>query len=213
MALEISGAFSLEKTIGADRVAIRSETARERGNYWPCPFVNSPFKSLKGSFMSSQPNNPRPTVSMDTPLLFRTPFSPRYRVSIEFQGEGQTKQSFKDECDVNRIVARFQATGELPNVNALPPQYLDVTAMDFQEHQNYIAGAMSMFHDLPARIRDRFQNDAGEFLDFCSQEKNRPELAEMGLLRADLPPVVPLSAITPAEPASGPINPPKNDSP
>lgn len=155
--------------------------------------------------MSSNPKKPTQFKELlDTQL--RNKYSIRLRIALEFPEQGRTKQSFKDECDVNKIVARFQATGELPNVNNMPPQYLDVTAMDFQEHQNFIAGANSMFHDLPAKIRDRFQNSPAEFFEFCSQEKNRPELAEMGLLRADLPPVVPLSSVTAPEPAKTPKN-------
>lgn len=163
--------------------------------------------------MSSNPNNQTQFINLsDTNSQIHHKFTKKPRVSIEFASEGMTKQSFKDECDVNRIVARFQATGELPNLNNIPPQYLDCTTMDFQVHQNFIAEAHTMFHELPAKIRDRFENDPAEFFDFCSQDKNRPELAEMGLLRADLPPVVPLSTITPSAPATEPIKPPTIDS-
>lgn len=163
--------------------------------------------------MSYDPKKTRPVLELDSVLPIRSKFSTRHRVSIGFPKEGMTKQAFKDECDVNKIVARFQATGELPNMANIPPQYLDVSEMNFQDHQNYIAGAMSLFHELPAKIRDRFENNPGEFFEFCSQEKNRPEMAEMGLLRVEPPPVVPMAALTPSAPASGPINPPKNDSP
>lgn len=162
--------------------------------------------------MSQNLNNPTQYTEIINNQI-RHKYSTRQRLSISFEGEGRTKQSFKDECDVNRIISRFQATGELPNVNNMPPQYLDVTSMDFQEHQNFIAGANSMFHQLPAKIRDRFENNPAEFFDFCSHEKNRPELAEMGLLRPDLPPVVPMTAVTTSQPASGPKNAPTNDSP
>ncbi|AXH75169.1 MAG: internal scaffolding protein [Microviridae sp.] len=149
--------------------------------------------------MSSNPQKPTIYQSL-TDSQIHHKYSKKPRISITFPTDGMTKQSFKDECDVNRIIARFQATGELPNINNLPPQYLDVTAVDFQEHQNFIAGAFSLFHELPAKIRDKFENNPGAFFDFCSQDKNRPELAEMGLLRADLPPVVPLTSVDTSEP-------------
>ncbi|AXH77337.1 MAG: internal scaffolding protein [Microviridae sp.] len=123
--------------------------------------------------------------------LIHHKFSKKPRVSLSFTQPSLTKQSFKDECDINRIMARYQATGLLPNVNELPAQYLDVTGADFQEHQNFIAGAFSMFNELPSAIRAKFSNSPGEFLDFCSHEKNRPELAEMGLLRPITEPVIP----------------------
>lgn len=139
--------------------------------------------------MSSNPNNPRNFQTTQT--QFRTAYSPQYRMAMSFPTQGRTKQSFKDECDVNRIMARYMATGELPVINEIAPQYLDVTGLDYQEHQNFIAGANSLFHELPSAIRARFKNSPAEFLDFCSQEKNRPEMAEMGLLRPDLPAPIP----------------------
>lgn len=129
-----------------------------------------------------------------TPLVHNSihhKYSTKPRVQIHFTQPSLTKQSFKDECDINRIMARYQSTGLLPNVNEMPPQYLDVTEYDFQAHQNFIAGANSLFHELPSAIRARFQNNPGEFLDFCSHEKNRPELAEMGLLRPITEAVIP----------------------
>lgn len=132
----------------------------------------------------------RQTYPQTTP--FRDAYSPRLRVQCTPTGEDKTKQSFKDECDVNNIVARFSATGQLPNFNQIPPQYLDVTEMDFQEHQNFIAEAQTMFNELPSALRSRFENSPAKFLDFCSQEKNRPEMAEMGLLRPIVDPVIPM---------------------
>lgn len=129
--------------------------------------------------------------------LIRSAYSPPERHQLHFTGPGRTKQSFRDECDINTIMARYQATGELPNLNQLAPQYLDATGYDYQEHQNFIAGANSMFHELPSGIRARFSNNPAEFLDFCSQEKNRPELAEMGLLRPIEEPVIPTPHLTP----------------
>lgn len=150
-----------------------------------------------------QTTTPTPTTfTTDSNKTIRSAYSPRVKISLTFPGQGKTKQSFKDECDVNRIMARYLATGELPNINQLAPQYLDVTAIDFQEHQNFIAGANSLFQELPSAIRSRFGNSPAEFLDFCSHEKNRPELAEMGLLRPITEPVIP----NPIQPSSTPQN-------
>jgi len=128
----------------------------------------------------------------------RSAYSPQQKHQLHFSGPGRTKQSFKDECDINTIMRRYQATGELPNINTLEPQYLDATGFDYQEHQNFIAGANSMFHQLPSAVRTRFGNSPAEFLDFCSHEKNRPELAEMGLLRPIAEPLIPTPHLTPS---------------
>lgn len=143
------------------------------------------------------------TLYTDSNKIIRSAYSPKARFSISFASEGKTKQSFRDECDINRIMARYLSTGELPNLNQVEPQYLDCTAFDYQEHQNFIAGAMSLFHELPSAIRNRFKNSPAEFLDFCSQDKNRPELTEMGLLRPITEPVIPAPTLTPSTPQNG----------
>lgn len=93
-----------------------------------------------------------------------------------------TDQSFAEECDINTIMAKYQSTGEMPVLNQMAPQYLDVTQEDFQTHMNFILDAQSLFDDLPSKIRERFGNDPGAFLGFCSDEENYPEMARMGLL-------------------------------
>jgi len=167
---------------------------------------------MKPSEKTPESSNTQPKITHSELRLktIRSAYSVPFRVQITFTSEGKTKQSFKDECDINRIMDRFKATGELPNVNQMPPQYLDVTEMDFQEHQNFIAGANSMFNELPSAIRAKFENSPAKFLDFCSHEKNRPELQEMGLLRPIEPPLVPTHVLK-TESAPEPIQTPPNE--
>ena len=155
--------------------------------------------------MSSQANNPTRFTPLQDSEQVHHKFSVRPRCAIT-TGKSLTHQSFKDECDINRIMARYQATGLLPNLNETASQYLDCTAIDFQAHQEFIAGAFSAFHQMPSAIRSRFNNSPAEFFDFCSQEKNRPELAEMGLLRPITEPVIPNPApnLSTAQNASNP---------
>jgi len=94
-----------------------------------------------------------------------------------------TKQSFADECDINTIMSRYQSTGELPNL-ADNPQYFDATGMDFQDMQNKVVEAQSLFDALPSSIRNRFANNPAEFLSFVSDPSNKSELGKMGLLKA-----------------------------
>lgn len=45
------------------------------------------------------------------------------RVQIAFPDEGQTRQSFKDECDINRIVDTYARTGMVNHIPRLQPQW------------------------------------------------------------------------------------------
>ncbi|WNK13493.1 MAG: internal scaffolding protein [Microvirus sp.] len=121
---------------------------------------------------------------------------------ITFTDLSRTKQQFKDECDINVIMARYQDTGVLDFVNKHSPQFLDATGQDFQTSMQTVADARSMFMDLPSSLREKFQNDPAQFLDFVHDEKNLPEMAEMGLLRPDYVPPAPSPANGGAEPSA-----------
>ncbi|AXH73279.1 MAG: internal scaffolding protein [Microviridae sp.] len=140
--------------------------------------------------MSYQPNNPRPSLTENS--IIKTLYSPKQRYSLTFPEDSpHTKQEFKDECDINILMSLYQKTGQLPNINERAPQYLDVTGIDYQSAMEFVAGANTLFHELPSAIRTRFENDPAQFLDFCSHEKNRPEMQEMGLLKPIQDQVIP----------------------
>jgi len=132
--------------------------------------------------MSYDPNNPRPIYANDS--FQRHAYSGQYRVSIYFpENSPFTKQSFKDECDINRIMARYQATGILPETAEKLPQYIDCSGYDYQEMANFVADAKKTFMELPSGLRSRFNNDPGAFLSFASDERNRDELEALGFMK------------------------------
>lgn len=132
-----------------------------------------------------QPLNPRPYYPLSA-------YGPKLKVSITFpSGEGRTKQSFKDECDINVIMSRYQKTGILDFTAKHQAQYGDCTGLEFQAGLDIISNAKRMFADLPSSVRRRFDNDPGEFLDFINDASNREEAQRMGLLKESIPPTTP----------------------
>jgi len=108
-----------------------------------------------------------------------------------------TKQSFKDECDINTIVRNFGVTGELPD-NIRPPQYGDFTGIfDYQSALNAVIAADDAFMEMDAKIRARFHNDPALFVEFCSNPENLDEMRKMGLAVPASVPETPVEA--PAE--------------
>jgi len=98
--------------------------------------------------------------------------------------KSKTKQSFKDECDINTIVKRFGITGELP-IGVRMPSYGDFTSVgNFHEAMNAIAQANESFDAMPAEIRARFHNDPAEFVEFCGNDNNIEEARKLGLVPA-----------------------------
>jgi phage internal scaffolding protein len=164
----------------------------KRVRNWPSSSYKTTLHSniLKVTTMSSNPQNPRKLTTSSTQFLSAYSLKPRVCLSFE-ENSRWTKQSEKDSCDINLIMSRYMATGELPNIAERAPQYLDATGFEFQSAMDFVAGANTLFYEMPSAVRNRFDNDPAAFLDFCSHEKNRPELAEMGLLKPIVPPVIP----------------------
>lgn len=124
-----------------------------------------------------------PTMPIEKQIKFRHAYSPQHKSQLIQTKPSLTKQSFRDECDINVIMGRYLQTGVLDFVNKHQPQYITTTGVDFHQAMLLVAESQTMFNDLPSAIRTKFKNNPAEFLDFCHDPKNLPEMAEMGLLR------------------------------
>lgn len=121
---------------------------------------------------------------MTTEILVRNRFSPRVPVRILFNDtDRKAKQSFKDECDINNIMRRFQRTGVLTHVAKYSPMYGDFPAMDYRESMDRLIEADRMFSELPAKLRKRFHNSPQEFLEFVQDSENLDEMVKLGLVK------------------------------
>lgn len=111
-------------------------------------------------------------------------FNSRYSVTgekpgIKFDQPSQTLQSFKDDADINCIIARFENTGVLvdPTVPvSRTPQFGDFSDLPtYQEAQNVIVAANNAFNSLSSKIRERFGNDPAAYFDFVQSLKEGSE--------------------------------------
>lgn len=98
-----------------------------------------------------------------------------------------TEQSHKEECDVNNIIQKYDRTGIITHVSKIEARYGDCTGADFRAAQDLYLNAQKMFDDLPAHIKKRFNQNAGELLEFMDDEKNRDEAIELGLIHESTP--------------------------
>lgn len=122
---------------------------------------------------------------------------PRVRLVQSFPGPSMTKQAFKDECDVNMIMKKFERTGMVAHLAQYQGSYADVSAgLDFQASLDMVQRAHDAFMTLPAKVRKRFENDPGAFLDFVNDPANEKEMIELGLKEAPQP--APVTATEPA---------------
>jgi len=105
----------------------------------------------------------------------------------EFNQEGQksrTVQSEADNCDINKIMERFNRTGKLPIMQTQPAQYGDARVVDFQTAQQIVKDAKNQFAELPAKTRKAFGNDPQAFLSALNDtsEENQANLLKLGIL-------------------------------
>jgi len=104
----------------------------------------------------------------------RTPW--RKRTQIESEDQTMTKQSFQEECNINNIMAKYQKTGVIDHVQANKPEYGFATGLDFKESVDLIQKADDMFSDLPSTVRENFENDPSQFLDYAQDPANQDTL-------------------------------------
>jgi phage internal scaffolding protein len=98
------------------------------------------------------------------------------------KGKSLTKQSFKQETDINHIVKMFGVTGKVP-VTPIEPQYGDFSGVsDYHSAMNQINAANEVFMALPAKLRAKFDHDPNALLNFLNNEANRDEAIELGLI-------------------------------
>ena len=119
---------------------------------------------------------------------FRSAYGEKLKVVLT-TGEGLTEQCHKDECDINKIIAKYDRTGVLNHVNEFEAQYGDLTGIDYQTMLNTVSEANSMFEGLPSQIRNKFENDPSKFLSFVDDENNYDAMVEMGIAKAKPVPV------------------------
>lgn len=109
------------------------------------------------------------------------------RVMMHFDDPSLTRQEFKDECDLGKIIARFSASPEGMEQLAMARGFVegrfeDVSEIpDYQTALNHVKAADEAFLRLPPLVRTKFDNDPAKFLDFVDDPKNMDELRALGL--------------------------------
>ncbi|AXH72089.1 MAG: internal scaffolding protein [Microviridae sp.] len=148
---------------------------------------------------------PQPPLGSDssTPITqphFISAYSQKIRSQLLFAEQGRTKQSFKDECDINIIMKRFAVTGELSHLSQAQPLWGDLPEIDFHGAMAVVVDARERFQTLPAELRDRFLNDPARLLAFVQDPANKEEGIKLGLFRKPEPAPSPTPQSAPPEP-------------
>lgn len=101
---------------------------------------------------------------------FSNPSSSRVHPSLG--DESLTKQSFKQECDINFIVNRFTQTGQLPTSIRNDGQYGYVPNMDLKDALDYVNELKDEFSSLTSEQQEMFDNDFVNYAQFLSDAEH-----------------------------------------
>jgi phage internal scaffolding protein len=115
--------------------------------------------------------------------IFNTPYGQQPpRCFFETSGESMTQQHFQEETEINNILRSHDRNGVIEHIhrgNAIYADFSEITDLSDALHQ--IKEAQAEFLNIPSKIREKFQNDAGQFFKFASDPNNLDQLREMGL--------------------------------
>lgn len=123
------------------------------------------------------------TISLMAIKKFQTQFDrdPSTMEGVTFSQSSLTHQEFKDEADINVLLARFEKTGSFYNPLNPPggerrmPEFIDCTSVpEFLEAQKLVADANAQFATLPARVRDLCNNNPAALLAGLNDPVTRP---------------------------------------
>lgn len=96
--------------------------------------------------------------------------------AIIFTSPSMTKQSYKDECDINKLMDKYQKTGLLNHVVKHSGEYGEFDSVDFTDAMNVVAEGQSMFEELPSSARKAFDNDPAKFMNYINDDLNSEKI-------------------------------------
>jgi len=112
------------------------------------------------------------------------------RVTTDPVGPTKTQRQFKDQCNVNNIIAKYKKTGSITHVrNAQNGVYADLTNLpSLEEAHAVVNAAKEAFEAIPSSIRQRFGHDPQQFIQFLADPSNNEEAIKLGLkVKKELP--------------------------
>ncbi len=107
--------------------------------------------------------------------------------------DGRTKQAFKDETDINKMLSRAQKAGTMSHLEKFEGSYGDFADFDFFDATIMLTKGREVFDALPSELRSEFNQSPAQFFDYVNDPANAeilskklPALAEPGRQNIDL---------------------------
>lgn len=125
---------------------------------------------------------------------------------VVFTEPTRTQQQFKDETDINKIVARAIQTGDATVfTTAERGSYYDSsTFTDYRDALQIISDIDDDFFSLPSSVRRHFDDDPDAYVAFMADPNNYEQAVELGLLEGSGEPPAASPSSAPEQPPAGP---------
>lgn len=97
----------------------------------------------------------------------------------------RTSQQWKDIVDVNNIMKKYKKTGTVTHLrNAENGVYMDLTEIqDYMGSLLQIKKAEEAFQQIPAVLRQRFNQDPSQLISYLQNPENHDEAIKLGLIK------------------------------
>lgn len=94
-----------------------------------------------------------------------------------------TEQHHAETMDINDLVARYTPKELNDLALNVEQNFMDLTQFDdFQATMNDVARAKTEFEKMPAKIKNKFDNNPARLIQFLGDDKNRAHAEELGLI-------------------------------
>lgn len=98
----------------------------------------------------------------------------------EYEATGRTKQSFKDDTDINKMLKKAQRIGSISHLQRHGAFYGDFSDIaDLQTAFDRYRKGVEIFNDAPSEVRREFDNDPVAFFSYVNNPENAGKLSEL----------------------------------
>lgn len=106
------------------------------------------------------------------------------KAGIVITTPSRTKQAFREECDINRIMARYELTGQIEHLSTKRPYYGDFSQFeDYQSMLNKVQVATDAFNALPSELRKELDYKPHKLFEWIQNPENRQRAVKYGLMQ------------------------------
>lgn len=122
-------------------------------------------------------------------MFLRTPYNydtdeASFNSGLSCPDKSRAQQQFRDDSNPNFIMTTFAKTGDSSILEGGgSPQFGDFTGIsNYHDAYNEVIAANDAFDALPSKIRNFFENEPANLLNFLADESNRDQAIELGLI-------------------------------